>query len=202
MARPTGSWCRSGRLVARVLSQGDAWGCPSILVSSPCLAFVVIYNSNDPLAASVNMDVLDFDRLAVPLPAPIEDLEQVALKLEEPVGITSIDRDVLFAQVALAQLHHAERGEASDDELHAHQSFNLAFMIGDSESEIEMADRAVALNPNSHIAWQNRGWVYKIAGLQEEAIRRFERAIRMSPVDPLLHPAFIGIGIFNHLIRL
>jgi tetratricopeptide (TPR) repeat protein len=150
----------------------------------------------------MDMDVLDHDRLAVPFPAPIEGLEQVALKLEEPVGITSIDRDVLFAQVALAQLHHAERGEASDDELHAHQSFNLAFMIGDSESEIEMADRAVALNPNSHIAWQNRGWVYKIAGLQEEAIRRFERAIRMSPVDPLLHPAFIGIGIFNHLIRL
>jgi adenylate cyclase len=70
-----------------------------------------------------------------------------------------------------------------------------AFMIGDSESEIEMADRAVALNSNSYIAWQSRGWVYKIAGLQEEAIRSFERAIRMSPVDPMLHRAFIGMGM-------
>jgi hypothetical protein len=109
MARPTGSWCRSGRLVARVLSQGDAWGCPSILVSSPCLAFVVIYNSNDPLASSVNMYMLDFDRLAVPLPAPIEGLEQFALEFEEPVGITSIDRDVLFAHRFRQSVHSAFR---------------------------------------------------------------------------------------------
>jgi adenylate cyclase len=62
-----------------------------------------------------------------------------------------------------------------------------AFMVGDSESEIEMADRAVALNPNSFGTWFNRGWVYRIAGLCEEAIRSFERAERLSPVDPLLH---------------
>jgi adenylate cyclase len=83
----------------------------------------------------------------------------------------------------------------SDPEMLAMASINSAFMIGDSESEIEMADRAVALNPNSYIAWQNRGWVYKIAGLQEEAIRSFERAIRMNPIDPMLHRAFIGIGM-------
>src|ERR1700704_805373 len=62
-----------------------------------------------------------------------------------------------------------------------------AGMVGDSEAEIEMADRAVALNPNSWIAWHDRGHVYRIAGLQEEAIRSFERAVRVSPVDPQLH---------------
>ncbi len=70
-----------------------------------------------------------------------------------------------------------------------------AFMVGDSESEIEMADRAVALNPNSFRAWNCRGWVYRIAGLPEEAVRSFERAIRMSPVDPLLHRSFTGMGL-------
>jgi adenylate cyclase len=69
-----------------------------------------------------------------------------------------------------------------------------AFMVGDSESEIEMADRAVALNPNSYLAWNSRGWVYEIAGLPEEAVRSFERAIRMSPVDPLLYHTFLGMG--------
>jgi len=69
-----------------------------------------------------------------------------------------------------------------------------AGMVGDSEAEIEMADRAVALNPNSWRTWNNRGWVYVMAGLPEEAIRSFERAIRMSPVDPLLHMTFLGIG--------
>jgi adenylate cyclase len=70
-----------------------------------------------------------------------------------------------------------------------------AFMVGDCESEIEMADRAVALNPNSYLAWTNRGWVYRIAGLPEEAVRSFERAIRMSPVDPALHRSFAGMGL-------
>ena len=32
-----------------------------------------------------------------------------------------------------------------------------AYLLGDSESEIEMADRAVALNPNSFVAWNCRG---------------------------------------------
>ena len=67
-------------------------------------------------------------------------------------------------------------------------------MVGDSESAIEMADRAVALNPNSYWAWGCRGYVYRIAGLPEEAVRSFERAIRMSPVDPRLHRALIGMG--------
>jgi adenylate cyclase len=70
-----------------------------------------------------------------------------------------------------------------------------AFMVGDSESEIEMADRAVSLNPNAFEAWHGRGWVYRIAGLPEEAIRSFERAIRLSPVDPLLHRSFIGMAM-------
>ena len=69
-----------------------------------------------------------------------------------------------------------------------------AFMIGDSESEIEMADRAVALNPNSFRAWMSRGWVYRNAGLPEEGLRSFERAIHMSPVDPELYRVFIGIA--------
>jgi adenylate cyclase len=69
-----------------------------------------------------------------------------------------------------------------------------AFMVGDSESEIEMADRAVALNPNSFHAWHSRGWVYEISGLPEEAVRSFERAIRVSPLDPVLHRTFAGMG--------
>jgi len=82
----------------------------------------------------------------------------------------------------------------SDPETLAWASITSTFMVGDSESEIEMADRAVALNPNSHLAWHARGWVYKNAGLPEEAVQSFQRAIRMSPIDPLLHRSFTGMG--------
>jgi adenylate cyclase len=81
-----------------------------------------------------------------------------------------------------------------DPEILARAAVVSAYMVGDSESEIEMADRAVALNPNSFQAWHCRGWVYRVAGLPEEAIRSFERAIRMSPVDPMLHQTLSGMG--------
>ena len=70
-----------------------------------------------------------------------------------------------------------------------------AYMVGDYESGIEMADRAVALNPNSFLAWNCRGSVNRAAGLPEEAVRSFERAIRMSPVDPQLHQSLVGMGM-------
>jgi adenylate cyclase len=84
--------------------------------------------------------------------------------------------------------------DESDPDTLAWAAIVSAYMVGDSESEIEMADRAVALNPNSFLAWNGRGQVYRTAGLPEEAIQSFERAMRMSPVDPLLHRALNGMG--------
>jgi len=82
----------------------------------------------------------------------------------------------------------------SDPETLACAAIISAFMVSDSEREIEMADRAVALNPNSYSAWAGRGHVYRIAGLPEEAVRSFERAIRMSPADPRQHFTFVEMG--------
>jgi adenylate cyclase len=85
----------------------------------------------------------------------------------------------------------ALRADHGDAETVATAAVISAYMVGDSESAIAMADRAVALNPNSFGAWFNRGWVYSVAGLWEETVRSFERAKRLSPVDPLLH---LGMG--------
>jgi adenylate cyclase len=82
----------------------------------------------------------------------------------------------------------------SDPETLAWACLTSAYMVGDCEREIELVDRAVALNPNSFYAWQCRGQVYRIAGLLEEALLSFERAVRVSPVDPLLHVTFVGMG--------
>jgi adenylate cyclase len=89
----------------------------------------------------------------------------------------------------------ALRIDDSDPETLAWLAFISTYMVGDSESAIELAERAVALNPNSFYAWNSRGWVYKVAGLPEEAVRSFERAIRVSPVDPLLNITFAGMGM-------
>jgi adenylate cyclase len=95
---------------------------------------------------------------------------------------------------AVRLLRLALSTDDSDPDTLAMAAMTSAFMVGDSESEIEMADRAVALNPNSFRAWSGRGQVYRTTGLPEEALQSFERAIRMSPIDPLLHRAFTGMG--------
>jgi DNA-binding winged helix-turn-helix (wHTH) protein len=72
--------------------------------------------------------------------------------------------------------------------------YQTALFSGDFDTAREMVDRAVALNPNSLRAWEQRGWTYVIAGQPEEAIRSFARTIRLSPFDPSLFSAFTGMG--------
>ncbi|GLR88605.1 adenylate/guanylate cyclase domain-containing protein [Bradyrhizobium iriomotense] len=66
---------------------------------------------------------------------------------------------------------------------------------GDIDAAIELVDRAVALNPNSANAWNRRGLTYRHVGQPDEALRSFERAIRLSPVDPWIFLMFTGMGI-------
>jgi adenylate cyclase len=82
-----------------------------------------------------------------------------------------------------------------------------ASLSGDFDTAREMVDRAVALNPNAALAWEQRGWTYQIAGQPEEAIRSFEPSIRLSPFDPGLFStlagmgtAFIGLGRFDEAV--
>jgi TolB-like protein len=68
-----------------------------------------------------------------------------------------------------------------------------AVFIGDHETAIDYSDRAVATNPNSPIAWNNRGWICQLASQYEEAIRSFERGIRVNPLS--IHNNLAGIGL-------
>ena len=82
-----------------------------------------------------------------------------------------------------------------------------AWSSGDFDTAREMVDGAVALNPNAAFAWGQRGWTYQLAGQPEEAIRSFERAIRLSPFDPWrlstfagMSAAFMGLGRFDEAV--
>ena len=133
-----------------------------------------------------------------------------ALELDPRFGLVaalagaSHTRNVLWGYAADPQFDRKEAVrllrlalslDDSDADTLAWAAFISANMVGDCESSVEMADRAVALNPNSHQAWGCRGQVYLIAGLPEEAVRSFEHAIRMSPVDRRLHLSFTGMGM-------
>ena len=69
-----------------------------------------------------------------------------------------------------------------------------AYLTRDFGAATEMLDRAVALNPNSAVAWNYRGVAYQFMGQAEEALRSFERGIRLNPLDPMLYGTFAVMG--------
>jgi adenylate cyclase len=117
-----------------------------------------------------------------------------ACHMQNPLWGHSVDPQ-FDRKEALRLVRLALSIDDSDPDILAMAAMTSAFIVGDSESEIEMADRAVALNPNSFRTWSCRGQVYRAAGLPEEALQSFERAIRMSPLDPLLLRTFTGMGM-------
>jgi adenylate cyclase len=85
--------------------------------------------------------------------------------------------------------------DGNDDTALSILGWATASFSNDYDTAREMVDRAVALNPNAAYAWGQRGWTYLIAGQPEEAIRSFERDIRLSPSDPRRFLTIVGIGI-------
>ena len=70
----------------------------------------------------------------------------------------------------------------------------LMYLANDVDSGLRLTERACVLNPNSARAWARNGWNNVYGGNPEVAIANFERAIRLSPVDPHTNGHFAGIA--------
>jgi adenylate cyclase len=57
-----------------------------------------------------------------------------------------------------------------------------------------LLERAVALDPNAAWAWSRLGWLENYADQPQKAIVNFERALRLSPIDPMNFNNYVGIG--------
>src|SRR5262249_26282944 len=53
-------------------------------------------------------------------------------------------------------------------------------------------DRALVLNPNLALAWYFSGWLRVWLGKPDVAIEHFAHAVRLSPLDPVIHNAQVG----------
>ena len=71
----------------------------------------------------------------------------------------------------------------------------LAHLAGDLDSGIALLDRAVVLNPNLASAWFLGDFLRAWHGESEGAIAHFERAMRLSPLDPELYRMQAGIAM-------
>jgi adenylate cyclase len=57
-----------------------------------------------------------------------------------------------------------------------------------------LLERAVTLDPNAAWAWSRLGWLENYADQTQKAIGNFERALRLSPIDPMNFNNYVGIG--------
>jgi adenylate cyclase len=57
-----------------------------------------------------------------------------------------------------------------------------------------LLERAVTLDTNAAWAWSRLGWLENYADQPQKAIANFERALRLSPIDPMNFNNYVGIG--------
>ncbi len=73
----------------------------------------------------------------------------------------------------------------------------LMMLGGDVRQAATFADRALELDPNHAWAWMRRGWGHVYLGTPEEGLAAFERAARLSPMDPFAFNVHLGMGLAN-----
>jgi adenylate cyclase len=64
-----------------------------------------------------------------------------------------------------------------------------------------LLERAVTLDPNAAWAWSRLGWLEAYADQPKKAIANFERALRLSPMDPMNFNNYVGMGSAHEVAR-
>jgi len=64
-----------------------------------------------------------------------------------------------------------------------------------------LLERAVAIDPNSAWAWSRLGWLDNYSDRPQLAIEKFERALRLSPLDPMNFNNYVGIGAAHEVAQ-
>ena len=105
------------------------------------------------------------------------------------------DRDVAES-VRLAR-RAAEAGKDDPDTLWM-AAFTLSVFAGAHDVAASAIDRALTLNANSAQAWNAKGWVSCFHSEADPAIEAFQRAMRLSPLDPLRRGFIAGVA-FAHM---
>jgi TolB-like protein len=75
----------------------------------------------------------------------------------------------------------------------------LAWFSRDLDVAAASIDRALMLNPNLAAAWNLSGWVRAYRGELDLAIAHHARAMRLSPLDPILYNMHVGTA-FAHFL--
>ena len=92
---------------------------------------------------------------------------------------TEIERGIQLAREALAD-------HRDDPTTLRGAAVALAYLAHDFEPALAAIDRALTLNPNSATAYEHSGWIRLIVSDWRTSIDHFQKAMRLSPLDPAM----------------
>src|SRR5262245_4660480 len=72
-------------------------------------------------------------------------------------------------------------------------------VVGDIDAAASFVERALALNPNLAQAWYGASFVKNCSGEPELALQCLSRAMRLSPIDPLMYNLHTGAALAHFL---
>ena len=89
--------------------------------------------------------------------------------------------------------------QAADDAFSLSMLGAAHTLVRDFEPAEELLSRAVTIEPNCSWGWNRLGWLHGYRDRCRESISCFERAIRLSPLDPINFNCYVGIGAAYYL---
>jgi tetratricopeptide (TPR) repeat protein len=111
--------------------------------------------------------------------------------------------DVNLSDAEIAEGVHLARQALEvgkeDPETLCMAAFTLSIFAGEHVTAAIAVQRAFSLNPNSVHAWMTSGWNSAFLNQPDSAVDALERAIRLSPLDPLSYLFAAGLA-FAHAV--
>ena len=105
--------------------------------------------------------------------------------------------DAEIADAVLLARQAIEAGRDDPDVL-SMAATTIGLLAGENSTALAATDRALAVNPNSALAWSARGWALNWQNQPVPAIEAYQQAMRLSPLDPLAYVFTSGLA-FAHL---
>ena len=101
-----------------------------------------------------------------------------------------------FASDSRKALDLASRAvhQAADDSFALSMLGAAHTLVRNFERAEELLSRAVNIEPNCSWGWNRLGWLHGYRDKSPESISCFERAIRLSPLDPINFNCYAGIA--------
>jgi TolB-like protein/class 3 adenylate cyclase len=108
--------------------------------------------------------------------------------------------DAEIVDVVLLARQALEAGK-DDPETLSVAAFTLSIFAGDHNTATAIVQQALRLNPNSVQAWMTSGWTSAHLDKPELAIEALQRAMRLSPLDPLGYLFAAGLAFAHSVAR-